>query len=199
MMGYEGIGFSDVKALGRGMVNAVGLFILIGFLGFGLVEVPRSLWNNANIEGRMKHIKFKICLQSEALQAARRKLDETVELVRTTEVQMRSEAVNSRAQSHTRLEGYVRQMVRSLPDPPSPSASRDGRMDAEEGGAAGRDAGKESLVVPTHRRALVKLNLRLKNAIASERRTRNLYEIYIRQARPAHCAPCNLAQSLILR
>ena len=54
------------------MINAVGLFILIAFLGYGLVEVPRMLWNKGNTEGQIRYLKFRVATQSEALQNARR-------------------------------------------------------------------------------------------------------------------------------
>ena len=42
------------------MINAIGLFILIAFLGYGLVEVPRQLWNKGNTEGQLRYMKFKV-------------------------------------------------------------------------------------------------------------------------------------------
>ena len=44
-----------VRALGRGIFNAVGLFLLIAFLGYGFVEVPRHLLNMANTEGQLRY------------------------------------------------------------------------------------------------------------------------------------------------
>eukprot|EP00966_Prymnesium_polylepis_P140436 3244029-Prymnesium_polylepis.1 len=64
--------FSDIRLVGRGMINAIGLFILIAFLGYGLVEVPRMLWNKGNTDGQVRYLKFRVATQSEALQNARR-------------------------------------------------------------------------------------------------------------------------------
>ena len=63
------------------------------FLSYGLVEVPRDLLNKANTEGQLRYVKFRVAVQSEALQNARRKLEETLELVHSTDTQLR--AVNS--------------------------------------------------------------------------------------------------------
>ena len=52
----------------RGVVNAVGLFILVAFLGYGLVEVPRELWNKGDTEGQLRYLKFKVAVQSDELQ-----------------------------------------------------------------------------------------------------------------------------------
>ena len=65
MVVHEGLSFEGVRGVGRGMVNAIGLFILIGFLGYGLVEVPRHLWNKGDSEGQMRYLQFKVALKSE--------------------------------------------------------------------------------------------------------------------------------------
>ena len=49
-----------------GFINAIGLFILIAFLGYGFVEVPRYLMNKANTEGQLRYLKFRVAVQSEA-------------------------------------------------------------------------------------------------------------------------------------
>ena len=95
LMSTKGADFTDVRLIGRGMMNAIGLFILIAFLGYGLVEVPRQLWNKGNPEGQLRYTKFKVASQSEALQNARRRLEETLELVQETEVQLCSETGTS--------------------------------------------------------------------------------------------------------
>ena len=41
-------GLLNTKTLGRALVNIVGLFILVAFLSYGLVEVPRQLWHKHN-------------------------------------------------------------------------------------------------------------------------------------------------------
>ena len=63
--------------------------ILIALLSYGLVEVPRHLWNKGNIEGLLRFHKFRVAIQSEALQKARRRLEETLELVYSTDAQLR--------------------------------------------------------------------------------------------------------------
>ena len=77
-----------LKLLGRGFFNAISLLILVALLSYGLVEVPRALWNRGNIEGRMRYVKFQVALQSEALQAGRRRLDEALEQVKDTNQQL---------------------------------------------------------------------------------------------------------------
>ena len=79
----------DVKLLCRGMINAIGLFILVALLSYGLVEVPRHLWNKGNVMGLFRFHQFRVAVQSDALQSARRRLEETLELVYSTDAQLR--------------------------------------------------------------------------------------------------------------
>ena len=104
-------GLSNTKVLGRAMVNTLGLIILVGFLGYGLVEVPRSLWNKGDVAGQLRFLQFKVAVQSEELQSARRKLEETLELVHSTDAQLKEEARAASTQSFTRLEKHMNVMV----------------------------------------------------------------------------------------
>ena len=104
-------GLSSTKVLGRAMVNTLGLIILVGFLGYGLVEVPRSLWNKGDVAGQLRFLQFKVAVQSEELQSARRKLEETLELVHSTDAQLKEEARAASTQSFTRLEKHMNVMV----------------------------------------------------------------------------------------
>ena len=104
-------GLSNTKVLGRAMVNTLGLIILVGFLGYGLVEVPRSLWNKGDVAGQLRFLQFKVAGQSEELQSARRKLEETLELVHSTDAQLKEEARAASTQSFTRLEKHMNVMV----------------------------------------------------------------------------------------
>jgi len=104
-------GLSNTKVLGRAMVNTLGLIILVGFLGYGLVEVPRSLWNKGDVAGQLRFLQFKVAVQSEELQSARRKLEETLELVHSTDAQLREEARAASTQSFTRMEKHMTTML----------------------------------------------------------------------------------------
>lgn len=45
---------STVPALVVTLSNAYGLFVIIALLGYGLVEVPRTLWRRSFPESRLK-------------------------------------------------------------------------------------------------------------------------------------------------
>tara|TARA_B100000795_G_scaffold260035_1_gene235518 strand:- start:17 stop:727 length:711 start_codon:yes stop_codon:yes gene_type:complete len=93
------------------MVNTLGLIILVGFLGYGLVEVPRSLWNKGDVAGQLRYLQFKVAVQSEELQSARRKLEETLELVHSTDAQLKEEARAASTQSFTRMQKHMTTML----------------------------------------------------------------------------------------
>lgn len=55
----QGLSFDGVKGLAIGLNNAIGLFVLMILLGFGLAQVPRSLWNRGDVSRRLRHCEFK--------------------------------------------------------------------------------------------------------------------------------------------
>jgi len=195
-----GVSFSQVRQIGRGMMNTIGLFILIAFLGYGLVEVPRMLWNKGNTEGQVRYLKFRVATQSEAVQNARRRLEETLELVHATNNQLSQEKGAA-----PRLQVYMRQLLQrcpaSSPAAPIRPASESGTPTAPAatparpfgglfGGASasitpaqGSSRSAERPHSPTTRKQLVSLHARLKLAIANERRARSMYELYLRKVR----------------
>ncbi len=52
--------FVSLFALGIALSNAWGIFLIILLFGYGLVEVPKSFWKEANIENRMKYIQWNV-------------------------------------------------------------------------------------------------------------------------------------------
>lgn len=52
--------WSKLKAIASSASNTWGLFLLVLLLGYGLVEVPRRLWNNSNRSHVLTHCYFKV-------------------------------------------------------------------------------------------------------------------------------------------
>jgi len=216
MIASVGVSFDIVRALLRGIVNAIGLFLLIAFLGYGFVEVPRHLLNKANTDGQLRYAKFRVAIQSEALQNARRKLEETLELVHSTDGQLRT-------MPHSALHTYMAAILRRCPRPSPQHGAQQMRAansgasggtisnpptppDAESGGGAaslssvnggggggnggggrfgifkGRATVADEKLLPTTRKGLVTLHLRLKTSLANEKRQRSMYELEVRRA-----------------
>lgn len=131
MIVHDGLTFEGIRALGRGFINAIGLFLLIAFLGYGFVEVPRDLLNKANTEGQLRYFKFRVAVQSEELQHARRKLEETLELVHSTDAQLRQE-------THSPLHEYMAAVLRKCPRATATTAT------AAAGGGSSSNGGSGS-------------------------------------------------------
>ena len=163
MMATQGLkeGLLNTKVLGRALINIIGLFILVAFLGYGLVEVPRQLWNKGDVHGQLRYLQFKVAVQSEELQSARRKLEETLELVRSTDAQLKLEASRSTTMATTRLQANMQQLLRICPQPPGGAAARPTREEAAPAA--------QSVEVPTTHKGLVKLHTRLKKALTNEK------------------------------
>ena len=224
MIVQGGLDFSSVRALGRGFINAIGLFILIAFLGYGFVEVPRYLMNKANTEGQLRYYKFRVAVQSEALQNGRRKLEETLELVHQTDVALRGQP---HSVLHEHMAVILRRCPRSSrsahgtqqlqpasrdgdvtsapPTPPDPEAAstpfgragvgRCGNGNGGGGGEGGQPAGTDEKLLPNTKKGLVALHLRLKRALANEKRQRAMYEMVRARAAAArvHAPPASCA------
>ena len=51
------------KAIAAAASNTWGLFVLVLLLGYGLIEVPRNLWNRSQRGYQLQHAHFKVHLQ----------------------------------------------------------------------------------------------------------------------------------------
>jgi len=185
MLAATGLTLQNLQGLGKGLMNAIGLFLLIAFMSYGLVEVPRHLWNLGNIDGLLRYYKFRVAVQSEALQNARRKLEETIELVQSTDTHLRHEP------NADQLRENMAAILRRCP-PSMWRSSTQALRPVNGGGTSGSSAVsepgsapqilKDEKLLPTTRKGLVALHLRLKRALANEKRQRSMYEHDVRQA-----------------
>lgn len=73
-LGYQlvrgSVTFSGLRAYCKAAANAFSLFVVVIMLGYGLVEVPRYLWNRGDIEGQLRHLLFKLGEYKKASNAA---------------------------------------------------------------------------------------------------------------------------------
>ena len=60
--------------------NTWGLFVLVLMLGYGLVELPRSVWNNAKHGHRLSSTYFKIAKLSVEKTEAEESLEDVIEV-----------------------------------------------------------------------------------------------------------------------
>ena len=191
MLATTSLKLSTMQGLGKGLVNAIGLFILICFMSYGLVEVPRHLWNLGNTEGLLRYHKFRVAVQSEALQNARRKLEETMELVQSTDAALRHQPKADQLREHMgailrRCPPSIWRSSTQAMRPATDASSAVGSDSSAHDDGHGRRLGspglaKDEKLLPTTRKGLVALHLRLKRALSGEKRQRSMYELYVRQ------------------
>lgn len=60
--------------------NAWGLFLMVAFLSYALVEVPRRFWQKANRQYSLQHSFYKIVRYEEDYQKAKGELDTTLKV-----------------------------------------------------------------------------------------------------------------------
>ncbi|EOD36667.1 hypothetical protein EMIHUDRAFT_455026, partial [Emiliania huxleyi CCMP1516] len=144
LISRQGLTLTAVRMLVTGLFNAIGLFILVAFLGYGLVEVPRQLWHRADGIGQLRFLRFKVAVLSEELHEASRKLEEVIEAVHATDAALRAEAASASAQASLRLQAGMARILRRCPPPQSRLAEPGGglRPVPEPGGGAAGGAGR---------------------------------------------------------
>ncbi|KAK7508228.1 hypothetical protein BaRGS_00000467 [Batillaria attramentaria] len=71
-----------LKIIGVTASNTWGLFVLVLMLGYGLVEVPRSMWNNAKRGHKLSGTYFKIAKLSTEKTEAEEALEDVLEEIR---------------------------------------------------------------------------------------------------------------------
>ena len=69
-----------LKVIGVTASNTWGLFLLVLLLGYGLVEVPRLVWNNAKHQYMLSRTYFKIAKQSVEKTEAEENLEDVLEV-----------------------------------------------------------------------------------------------------------------------
>ena len=71
---------SQLKVLAITASNTWGLFLLVLLLGFGLVEVPRTLWNNSKRGQLLQYTYFKIAKLSTEKSEAEENLEDVLDV-----------------------------------------------------------------------------------------------------------------------
>ena len=72
-----------LKVIGVTASNTWGLFLLVLLLGYGLVEIPRLVWNNAKHQYMLNRTFFKIAKQSTEKTEAEENLEDVLEVLNT--------------------------------------------------------------------------------------------------------------------
>ena len=72
----------DIYATAIAAANAWGLFLLISLLGYGLVEIPRKIWQESDREMTMKFYQFDVVNKRQDFEDAKVKYYETLKVIR---------------------------------------------------------------------------------------------------------------------
>ena len=68
----------QLKVIGITASNTWGLLLLVFLMGYGLVEVPRSVWRASKLDYQIAHIYFKVSKMSTEKEEAEEKLSEVL-------------------------------------------------------------------------------------------------------------------------
>lgn len=69
---------TQLKLIGITASNTWGLLLLVFLMGYGLVEVPRTVWRASNLEYQLAHVYFKVSKMSTEKEEAEEKLHEVL-------------------------------------------------------------------------------------------------------------------------
>jgi len=82
MLVNKTLGTDEVIPFAMAASNAWGLILMMLFLGYALVEIPRKFWRNADRDYSMRHTYFKIVGLRETYEKAKKELDLALKLVK---------------------------------------------------------------------------------------------------------------------
>eukprot|EP01135_Chromosphaera_perkinsii_P010526 Nk52_evm36s2152 gene=Nk52_evmTU36s2152 len=144
---------ADVTDVVMQSSNTWGLFLLVLLMGYGLVEVPRSLWNSVRRDRQLKSIHFKVAKIRTNMEDARDYLRDIISDVRW---------VSEKVGFHDPLRKYVDIIVKKCPV--------ESTVDEEYRGDSERSV--EDVTMAT----LVSLHRKLMNAVRMVQRTETQWE-----------------------
>jgi hypothetical protein len=79
---YEGRDLSTAISVALALATVWGTFLLVVFMGVGLVEIPRTCWRNANFHVMLRYYQFKLTAQHEELNQAHTEITTVEKLIK---------------------------------------------------------------------------------------------------------------------
>ncbi|ETN63997.1 LMBR1 domain-containing protein 2 [Anopheles darlingi] len=149
--------WQKLKAIASSASNTWGLFLLVLLLGYALVEVPRSLWNNSKPGFALQYAYFKLSKLSSEKAEAEENVDDVLE-----SLQSANRAVPARHVLRPALETIMRKVPTELME----RANRIGREDASP------------VAVPSEK-ALVRLHRQVIKSLQTLQRTEALWSVQV--------------------
>lgn len=156
--------WQKLKAIASSASNTWGLFLLVLLLGYALVEVPRSLWNNAKPGFALQYAYFKAAKLSTEKAEAEEHVDDVLE-----SLQCISRAVPNNHELRPCVETIIRKVPIELQERASRNFSRTG------GNGMG---GTSSTIVPQEK-ALVRIHKQVIKSLQTLQRTEALWSVQV--------------------
>ncbi|KAH8359528.1 hypothetical protein KR093_007366 [Drosophila rubida] len=160
--------WQKLKAIASSASNTWGLFLLVLLLGYALVEVPRSLWNNAKPGFALQYAYFKAAKLSTDKAEAEEHVDDVLE-----SLQCISRAVPNNHELRPCVETILRKVPIELHERASRNFSRSG------GNGMGGMGNTSSTIVPSEK-ALVRIHKQVIKSLQTLQRTEALWSVQVK-------------------
>jgi hypothetical protein len=136
-----------LKAIASSASNTWGLFLLVLLLGYALVEVPRSLFNNSKTGFTLQHAYFKLSKLSSDKAEAEENAEDVLESL---------QSLNVLVPSHHDLRPCVEEILRKVPSELLEKARRTVRNDS---GGSSSSVPSEKSLIRLHRQVIKSLQI----------------------------------------
>ncbi|XP_034117995.1 LMBR1 domain-containing protein 2 homolog [Drosophila albomicans] len=160
--------WQKLKAIASSASNTWGLFLLILLLGYALVEVPRSLWNNAKPGFALQYAYFKAAKLSTDKAEAEEHVDDVLESL---------QCISRAVPNNHELRSCVETILRKVPIELHERASRN--FSRSCGNGMGSFGGTSSTIVPSEK-ALVRIHKQVIKSLQTLQRTEALWSVQVK-------------------
>lgn len=160
----ESLDWQKLKAIASSASNTWGLFLLILLLGYALVEVPRSLWNNAKPGFALQYAYFKAAKLSTEKAEAEEHVDDILE-----SLQGLSRVIPNNHELRPCLETILRKVPIELQERASRNFARTG----------GSGMGATSSTILSSEKALVRIHKQVIKSLQTLQRTEALWSVQV--------------------
>lgn len=160
----ESLDWQKLKAIASSASNTWGLFLLILLLGYALVEVPRSLWNNAKPGFALQYAYFKAAKLSTEKAEAEEHVDDILE-----SLQGLSRVIPNNHELRPCLETILRKVPIELQERASRNFARTG----------GSGMGATSSTILPSEKALVRIHKQVIKSLQTLQRTEALWSVQV--------------------
>uniref|UniRef100_A0A1A9Z8D5 LMBR1 domain-containing protein 2 homolog n=1 Tax=Glossina pallidipes TaxID=7398 RepID=A0A1A9Z8D5_GLOPL len=153
--------WQKLKAIASSASNTWGLFLLVLLLGYALVEVPRSLWNNAKPGFTVQYAYFKLSKLNTEKAEAEENVDDVLESL---------QGINRAVPNNHELRPCVETIMRKVPNELLERAVRNY--------SRGGNGGGTSTIVPSEK-ALIRIHKQVIKSLQTLQRTEALWSVQV--------------------